>query len=242
MDRFYSLITYVIGRRRIPLKEVRGAFCRGVQRRNGEREGEKMKILWGVLVAVLLLAGCARIEIRPLTSEERANEGNPDKASKLNGVRFFRSSPYLLVRQTDTNGSCDVAIVYYQNVDEPYIIIPHWGIGSITYNPTLTDGWNLTGFSGTVDSKVPEMIGSVAGLMTAAVKAATPGARLQPEASTTSVIVLDNTEISVGQPLGPGMYKITFGKDGTKFKRVFGMKSGDSFQPCRGFSSPPRND
>jgi hypothetical protein len=207
------------------------------------RKGEKMKILCGVLVTVLLLVGCAHIEIRPLTKEERED---PDKASKLNGVRFFRSSPYLLVRQTGNDGSCDVTIVYYQNVDEPYIIIPHQGIGSITYNPTLTDGWNLTGFSGTVDSKVPEMITAVTGLVAAGVAAAVPSAPAAPAAAGVTKagkdvprIAFDNTAISVGQPLEPGMYKMTFGKDGVGFKRVFVLKSDDVLQSCLRFGSPP---
>jgi len=132
-----------------------------------------------------------------------------------------------------------VTIVYYQNIDEPYIIIPHRGIGSITFNPTFTEGWNLTGFSGTVDSKVPEMINAVAALMTAGVKAAVPGAPAAPAPSTTSEVVLDNGEVPVGKPLGPGMYKMTFGEDGAVFRRVFAVRSGESFQSCVGFATPP---
>jgi hypothetical protein len=196
-----------------------------------------MKILWGVLVAVLTSGGCAGIDVRPLTTIERANEQDPDKASELRGIRFFRSSAYLLVRQTGSDGSCDVTIAYYQNVDEPYILIPQPGIGSITFTPTLTDGWNLTGFSGTVDSKVSEMIAAAATVAAAAVAAAVPAEK--PE-QPTSRVELNNTEMSVNEPLGPGMYKMTFGKDGATFKRAFAVKLHDgSFQSCSRFASSP---
>jgi len=42
-----------------------------------------MKILWRILMTGLVFSGCAYIEIRPLTTEERAGERDPDKAAKL---------------------------------------------------------------------------------------------------------------------------------------------------------------
>ena len=52
-----------------------------------------------------------------------------------------------------------------------YVIIPHYWIGSVALKPTLADGWNLTGFDSTIDTKIPETLNALA----AGLKAATPG-------------------------------------------------------------------
>jgi len=38
-------------------------------------------------------------------------------------------------------------------------------IGSVTFNPTLENGWNLTGLNATADSKTAELLTSVAGFI-----------------------------------------------------------------------------
>ena len=168
-----------------------------------------------VTFAMLLLlttSACSHIEIRPLTTQERIDESDPDKAAKLNGIRFYRPMPYMLVKQTDASGSCDVTVAYYRDPDQPYIVIPHYAIGSIVFSPTLTDGWNLTAFSGTVDTKVPEMITAISSLMTAAIKAAGAPGGAVVETSKASVLTLDKDgkKLAPGDSISPGLYKMTF--------------------------------
>jgi len=51
---------------------------------------------------------------------------------------------------------------------EEYVITWEAGIGSVDPSFTLTDGWNLTGFASSVDSKFSDNLSAVASLATAA--------------------------------------------------------------------------
>jgi hypothetical protein len=65
----------------------------------------------------------------------------------------------------------NVQIIWLPDYSQEYEILAHPGLGSVTMNPTLKDGWNLAGLSATVDSKTAELITAAAGL---AVKAFAP--------------------------------------------------------------------
>jgi hypothetical protein len=63
-----------------------------------------------------------------------------------------------------------VEIVWLPDYSQEYEIQAHPGLGSVTMNPTLKDGWNLTGLSATVDSKTAELITAATGLASAVAK------------------------------------------------------------------------
>jgi hypothetical protein len=96
----------------------------------------------------------------------------------------------------DTESSCVVEIKYLPDYSQEYVIIPHYWIGSVALKPTLADGWNLTNFDSTVDTKVPETLNALA----AGLKAAAPGG--------VAPLVSLETEKGKGTPgnVRPGLY------------------------------------
>ena len=81
------------------------------------------------------------------------------------------------------------------------MIIPHSGFGSIKFAPTLTEGWNLTHFDSTADTKTAETLGAITGLLEKA-----------------KVFLAMGTKMA-GQPqqvvqLSPGLYRFEFGSGG----------------------------
>jgi len=128
-------LLYTINRETyFPVKGVKGGWRKLTtnEQRKGWREDED---IMGVL-AIGLLFGCAHIEVRPLTKQEIANEGDPDTARSYQVFAFPLFA--VLARKADGHrwlmrfDNCLLS-----NIDEPYIIIPHQGIGSITFNPPL---------------------------------------------------------------------------------------------------------
>jgi hypothetical protein len=91
--------------------------------------------------------------------------------SQSDGIHYYRPRPYILITETkaanDPQPSCVVDIKYLPDYSQEYVIIPHYWIGSVALKPTLTDGWNLTNFDSTVDTKVPETLNAFAALMKA---------------------------------------------------------------------------
>jgi hypothetical protein len=99
------------------------------------------------------------------------------------GIHYYRPKPYLLVTESLTEKpraaggkpekteSCVAEIKYLPDYTQEYVIVPHYWLGSVALKPTLADGWNLTNFDSTVDTKVPETITAFANLA----KAAAPG-------------------------------------------------------------------
>jgi hypothetical protein len=86
----------------------------------------------------------------------------------------------------------NVQIIWLPDYSQEYEIQAHPGLGSVTMNPTLKDGWNLAGLSATVDSKTAELITAAAGLASAVPK----------------VVAADRTsEANVGPPC-TGLYPI----------------------------------
>jgi len=155
------------------------------------------------LLLTLLLAvvtACAEVEVRPLKPEERIVNGVPgNDYLKTKGVRFFRPWPYLWITVGE-QGMCEMSITYLPQMEQEYIIIPNTGIGSVTMNPVLTNGWSLTSLNATADSKASEMVTAIGNLTGNAAKAAVGGAGF-----------VGNKEF------GPGLYRILFDQSGYVF-------------------------
>lgn len=135
-----------------------------------------------LLLSALILSGCAYAEVRPLK-----------KDTDVEGIRFYRPWPYLWV-MLEKEGGCKFTVEYLPDTSQEYIIIPHTGVGSLKVAPQLTQGWNLTAFDATADSKVAELVSSIAGLAGNIASAA-----IKP---------------AVATGLGPGLYRFEFGQDG----------------------------
>lgn len=134
-----------------------------------------------IYILALFVLGCARLEIRKATS------------SDSEGLRFYRPWPYLWITVND-KGHCVPSITYLPDTSQEYLIIPHSGIGSVTFKPTLKDGWNLTAFDAAVDTKIAETLNAMGGL----VGKITPG-----------ILKM----VPTPKALGPGLYRLVF-KDG----------------------------
>ncbi len=103
-------------------------------------------------VSLFLLAGCAGVQVT------RVRDKNADNG----GIRFYRPWPYLLVYQTEHG--IEAKTVYLPKMDEEYAIKVKSGFGTVNGKFTLTDGWNLTDFGDTRDSKIPETMTALTGV------------------------------------------------------------------------------
>lgn len=152
---------------------------------------------WMKLVSLFflpfLLFACAEVAVKRVTP----NDINTP------GVRYYRPYPYLLV-----NNQSEYKVIYLPKMDEEYSISTSPGFGSAGATCNLADGWNLTEYSDKLDSKVPETIDAVAGLLKEAAAAAKGGVGVK------------------GLP--PGLYRFDFDKQSgfvTGIKEVLKFES-----------------
>lgn len=138
-----------------------------------------------IAILALSLLGCARLEIRKAGS------------SDVEGLRFYRPWPYLWITVND-KGQCIPSITYLPDTSQDYVIIPHAGFGSVAMKPTLKDGWNLTAFDGSVDTKVAETLNAVGGLL----------GKIAPGGLVTKA------DKEGPKPMGPGLYRFVFDSGG----------------------------
>jgi nitrogen fixation protein len=110
---------------------------------------KKIYLMMGM---VLLMVSCARVDITKISSDHPYRQG----------IRFYRPHPYLWVTK-DKDGSLKGTIYWLPNKNEEYVIRVKSGIGTVDTKFTLENGWNLTQFGETRDSKTPEMIEALSG-------------------------------------------------------------------------------
>lgn len=132
-------------------------------------------------VFLIFLSNCASVEIQPLADSK-------DKK----GIRFYRPAPYLFVTM-NSKGQCIPSIIYLPDKSQEYIITPHAGMGSVSFKPTLQNGWNLTAFDGNVDSKTPETLNAISGMISNA---------------------MHGPFASIKTKLSPGLYSFNFDSSG----------------------------
>jgi len=128
----------------------------------------------GVAAACIFVGGCAAVDVQRVESYDQ------------HGVRYWRPAPYVAVGPVVANGTttCQASMVMLPDKSEEYAITLNTGLwGTASANPTLADGWNLTGLNASADSKTSEVLGSIASILNAgALKPAfyTPGAKPSP--------------------------------------------------------------
>ncbi len=122
-----------------------------------------LHIAWlGIAVAALLLVmlamltGCASVVVKKIPT-----------GSTMDGIHFYRPAPYLMV-SSDASKELQFKIVWMPDKSEEYIIQAKPGLGSVSFNPTLENGWNLTGLNATVDTKTAEILTALPGLISGA--------------------------------------------------------------------------
>ena len=75
-------------------------------------------------------------------------------ATYTEGIRFYRSRPYLLVARNADKGLA-AQLVYLPDKTQEYVVKQRPGIGSSDLSVTLEGGWNLTALGHKLDTKVP---------------------------------------------------------------------------------------
>jgi len=138
-------------------------------------------VLKGACIALCIsLSACATVEVKRTTD-----------ATYKDGLRFYRSVPYLLVTE-DKDKVPQMTIIALPNMSEEYVVRTKTGLGTTEMSATLEGGWNLTQLGAKVDSKIPETITAVGGFVPAV---GGPFLRSLP---------------SSGIALHPGLYRIEF--------------------------------
>jgi len=149
------------------------------------------------LSIIALLAGCSHVTIRRVVGDD-----------DVTGARFYRPWPYLLVSGPELSAEGAAAprapafrasIVYLPDFCNEYVIHPWVGLGSVEVKATLDGGWNLTNLGATQDSKIPEAISAVSGLLAASTRLAERFTAAQ-----------DGQRV----PLASGLYRLTLDEDG----------------------------
>ncbi|WP_202841610.1 hypothetical protein [Luteimonas saliphila] len=108
------------------------------------------------LIVVLVLSGCAGVSFYK-TSDLKERTGIP----------VYGSKPYLLVSRTGSKDKpVEVSIVYLTHRDDKIYARPRSGFGSAKLSLALSNG-QLTSFGQETDTKIPETITSLAGMLTA---------------------------------------------------------------------------
>lgn len=113
-----------------------------------------------------LLSACAHITIKKIPPGTNISNRGSD------GIHFYSPKPYLMISQTliaSPGGgqpiqACTAEIKYFPDYNEEYVMIPHYWLESISMKPAVADGWNLTNFNSTVDTKIPETITAISSL------------------------------------------------------------------------------
>jgi hypothetical protein len=138
-------------------------------------------------IALCLLTGCARVRVTHVSADDRSP-----------GVHYYEPRPYLLVTRVGDNLTNQ--ILWLPDPSQRYLVEVCPGWGTVDGSVKLRDGWMLDTFGAKSDSKGPETITAVGGLVTAVVKA---------------------TERSAGPFLKEGLYLIEIGEGGeVSFKRT----------------------
>jgi len=148
------------------------------------------------LLFAITLPGCAKIVVKKLPA---------DNNDSLEGIRFYRPAPYLMVTHVlndsqsksgpaalSAGETIQFSIVWMPDLSQEYVIQSKAGFGSVSFNPTLENGWNLTGLNASADSKTAELLTALAGFV--------------PKAPM-------GTVAQKPQRFGPGLYRLLFETD-----------------------------
>ncbi len=105
-----------------------------------------MKYVLSALIALLII-NCANVKI--IQVDEHKTEQK--------GLRFYRPHPYLVISR-DKNDALNSQIIWLPNMNEEYAIVSTPGIGNTDFKVTLENGWNLTQYGESIETRLPDMI------------------------------------------------------------------------------------
>lgn len=109
------------------------------------------------MLACLLAAGCARIEVYT----------DPLMKGEETGFKFYTAKPYLLVGRVAADKPVEMSIKYLPDLTRPLYAKPRPGwIGSSTLSMTFAESGMLTTFNQVSDPKATEMVTALGGFLT----------------------------------------------------------------------------
>lgn len=148
-----------------------------------------------------------------VASNQAVRGGADDKASGGDGPALATGS------DQSFGGSSEgylVKVIYLPDMSRPMSVAVRPGFGTASLKPTFQNGWMLTGFDASADSKTAEILTALAPLLTAykmpgkaAATAATGGG------SPAALEVTDTRPV-----LKPGLYEIGYGNADGKLKGI----------------------
>lgn len=141
------------------------------------------------VAASVLISGCAGVEF--YTSPKLTKDSET-------GIPIYASKPYLLVSRTGNKDKpTEVSIIHLSDVSRVIYAKPKSGFGSSNLTMSLTNG-QMSAFGQQVDTKIPETITSLAGLVTARAGAS------KAEAEATKILSEIGTEQSAALAVDVG--------------------------------------
>lgn len=150
------------------------------------------------LLSLALNCSCASYKVYSLPNDAA-------EAAKVEGIRFNRPWPYILVgnipeddKTTGDNVGPSIKVIYLPDRSTTYAIRRRGAFGTAQTTLTLQGGWNLTQFNGQSDSKTAETIDALANVL----KAVSPAGVLK-----------GFTTNGVDFP-SPGLWRVEFSKEG----------------------------
>ncbi len=118
-----------------------------------------------VITSATVVSGCAGVSFY-----------SDPELTKSTGIPIYAPKPYLLVSRTGNKDKpVDVSILYLNDKNHVVYAKPHSGFGSAKLSLALSNG-QMTSFGQETDPKIPELITSLSGMITAQAGAGKTGA------------------------------------------------------------------
>lgn len=174
----------------------------------------------GFLVIMFVLTGCATVTHQPVPyhaypvgkDPEAARTANDQEDKALTGIRYYRSSPYLLV-YTDGKGNLVWKIYNLPDQTKLMVATPHQFFSKITTNMTFVNGVLTTAHTETDSAAaVKAVIGSVEKILPLLAAANLPAATTIPAPRLYKILVQENELQLVGGP-GNQDIKVSLGPE-----------------------------
>ena len=121
-----------------------------------EYEVDEMRTIGLGIVGIFVVGACASLEFKQLGRIDWTTMRNDAGLVTIEGAVYYRPRAYLLLTQVEKG--CEAKIVWLPDYSQAFEVVPHAGWGSVTFNPTFSDGWTLSGFSGSVDTKTADLV------------------------------------------------------------------------------------
>ena len=179
----------------------------------------KSKILMILYVIGIVLYGCAGMDVAKVDKNGYPNGfvyylPHPyllvtNVASKIEGQNSTQKKNPTKTGATGRNSTStagdnqqktselEYKIIYLPDMSQKYAVTIRSGLGSVNTSMKFEDGWKLTEVGGIVDTKIPETLNAISGLMTAA--AGIPTTKARPS--------------DMPKQLEPGLYRINYDRE-----------------------------